>query len=147
MKKLTRILPSTETSNRKWQMFSTSTVKITANTILCHMNKGRLCIILKCAVPPNSAATSSNATSVASSGSPITHAGIGIAQNAKLWPRNSGSMTERASCFPAVIFISFSPCHMTLTRSYYATKKSHCEFSLLLSARPYRHLQRSPMAT
>ena len=84
MKKTKDNLALKKKSNRKWQTFSASTVKITANTTLCHMNKGRPCIILKCAGPPNSVATSSNATSAISSGYPITHAGIGIARNARL---------------------------------------------------------------
>ena len=69
---------------------------------------------------------------------------IAYNSNARLWPRNSGSMTERASCFPAVIFILFSPYHITSTLLYYAIKKSPCKFYLPLSVKPYRHLLKIP---
>ena len=52
-------------------------------------------------------------------------------------------MTERANCFHVAIFILFSLCHMTLTLSYYATNKSPCKSSFLLSMRPCRHLQKT----
>jgi predicted Zn-ribbon and HTH transcriptional regulator len=51
---------------------------------------------------------------------------------------------RKSELLPVVIFILFSLCHMILTPSYYATNRSPCESSLLLSVRPYRHLQKIP---
>ena len=53
-------------------------------------------------------------------------------------------MTARLNCFPAVISISSSPCHMTLIQLYYATKRSPCKYSLTLSVKHCRHLLKTP---
>ena len=56
-------------------------------------------------------------------------------------------MTANKSCVPAVISISTSHSHMTLIPLYYATKRSPCRYSLLLSVKHCRHLQKIPNGT